>query len=251
MKITLILVLILNLSIKVYGQASLQKTKDLTYSIHQTFQVSTTNKNVKHGTYIATANGKAVAQGNYRDGKRAGYWSFYNRDGSLVQSYNYSKDRLIFSDPADTSNIKSFFSETTEEGDTIRNPIKIGGIFYGLMPLVEPSKDFSEQVINDFKSAEKTTNANATSNLLNCNHIFTIDTVGTIVKHEVWVTKGNIKKLYSVTDTNFDDDFKKFVPGSINSKPVECKVIISSKFGYLQAPRSGPRSYKVAIPSRF
>jgi hypothetical protein len=251
MKKIAILTLMLTFSIVIRGQTILQKTKDLTFAIHQTFQVSNTNKNVKDGTYVASANGKTVAQGNYRDGKRMGYWSFYNREGNLVQSYNYSKDKLIFTDAADTSNIRYFFSETAEEGDTIRNPIKIGGIYYGLMPLVEPSKDFAEQVINDFKNAENLAPVKGTSNRLDCNHIFTLDTNGNIIKHEVWVTKGTNRRLYNITDTNFDDDFKKFIPGSINSKPVECKVIISSQFGYAQVARSGPRRYKVAIRSEF
>lgn len=122
----------------------------------------------------------------------------------------------MYTDTSDSKDLKYSFEQLPKENDTINYPVKIGGFHYGLAPLVNEQDKLIKKLFQELLDGKT----------LEFLHIFSVDTGGKLFKHEVFITGNNINKSYILTDNNFDDEFKKFVPAKINHNPVECKVYV-------------------------
>lgn len=200
----------------VYGQETFTKSRSLDFIIKEKFHILKSDKKTKHGEYIAEKSKVLIARGKYDHGKRVGYWSFSNFKGEAIQSYNYNTDQLMYTDTADAKELKYSFEILPKENDTINYPVKIGGFYYGLTPLVNKQDELIKKLFTDLVEAKT----------LEFLHVFSVDTGGKLLKHEVFVSGNNVNKSYTFTDSNFDDEFTKFVPAKINHSPVECKVYV-------------------------
>jgi TonB family protein len=141
MKITLSLIVIL-FATSLYAQTN-QKINHH-WGMREAYSVSKTDTNVKEGPYVSflvTANFdslivssgfyknnlkdslweyyayKTLAQtGAYKDDKRVGVWTVYNKDNTVQLKYDYSKKKLLFYQPtARDSDIFKIY-----KGDSIR-----------------------------------------------------------------------------------------------------------------------------------
>jgi len=207
-----------------YGQ-TVKRSNDLTPQIEEHFSVQKANKKIRQGEYTASYNhGGLIAHGNYENGYRTGEWEFYNNKGKHIQTYNYDTNTLTFRDTTGKKGMKYYFSRDIHQGDTVSNPIPIGGYYFVIVPMVFYHPELSRMIHNNYPAVEK----------VECTHIFTISPEGLLAKHQVMITVDGKNQLYNLTDPNLDDEYKKFVPGMINGKPVESKLTTLSVMTFQQ-----------------
>jgi len=217
MKYLCLILLIFLLTGTVYSQ-EIVKRSNHSNSLDETFTVLKSDRKIKHGEYTAKHNNIVLAKGAYSAGIRSGYWVFYNHKGEAVQSYNYNKHELIYTDTTDARSLKYSFQDSLRENDTVRYPIKIGCVHYALIPLVFNQRQLVFNLHSELMNAGS----------MEFMHVFSINANGDLVKHEILATVNKVKKAFIVADKSFDDEYKKFVPAQINHKPVDCKVYMSS-----------------------
>ncbi len=194
------------------------RTGTLGMSIKEKFEVLKSDKRVKQGSYQAFRDTSVLANGYYRKGERSGHWVFYDHTHKMVQAYNYTRQQLIFQDTANVAKLGYEFNDSVAVGDKIRYPVKIGGLQYGISPLT----------LNVDALARTLYASSPGRNNFSCLHIFTVGTEGQIKKHEVLVDHAGQKKMYILNDDNIADEYKQFIPGTINDKPAECKVSVET-----------------------
>lgn len=217
MKPKLLLSILLLISGFAYAQDTVNRANQLTKQITEQYAVLKSNKKVKHGEYTAFTQNGVLARGRYANGKRVGEWIFGSSKGKLIQNYNYDTKKMVVVDGADAKGSVYTFIDSVKKSDTITDPIKIGGNYYSLMPLMFDT-DLFTSIHFDFPDEEK----------LNYIHVFTVSPSGEITRHEVFVKTPNKEKTYTLKDKYFDNDLKEFVPATINGKPVECKVAVKT-----------------------
>ncbi len=197
-----------------YSQ-TVKRSNDLTPQITEKFFVQKTNKKIREGGYIAAYNkGGVLAQGSYENGYRTGEWEFFDNKGNHVQSYNYDTNSFTFLDTTVKKNMKYYFSQDIVKGDTVNNPIPIGGYHFVIVPLVFYHPELSDMIRKTYPAIEK----------VECTHILTITPDGLLSKHQVIVNVDGKSQVYNLSDMNIEDEYKKFTPGTINHKPVESKL---------------------------
>jgi hypothetical protein len=219
MKTTVPLLLIsLLLSTLTYAQqpALLKQSNSLTIFIREHYHVLKSDKTIKQGEYTALNYHVLVAKGNYTNGDRTGIWNFYNAKGKLVQTFNYDNYQVLFNDTTDVKDAQ-YFVEKPRRADTVTIPIKIGGLTYGLEPLIfrgELSRVIHQE------------HPNATG--VKYKHTFILDDRGQITAHEILATVDGVDKLYKLNDDKFDADITRFKPATLNHRPVKSVFIITS-----------------------
>ena len=126
----------------VYAQETVMVTDKLPFGLAERYHVLKANEKIKDGTYQAYLKKTAIASGMYRQGKKVGTWHFFDPAGKIVQHYNYDRRKLIYEAAPDTAayNIKYDFDKPNSPADTVTRAVKIGGIFYGLLPYVDKFK---------------------------------------------------------------------------------------------------------------
>ena len=119
-----------------FSQETVERKNWLTDSVIERFYVLKTDKNTKQGPYKAFYQRKTIiAAGNYDNGKKTGEWNFYDTLGKLVERYDYSTHTFKYEAPLYAGiDLSYFFDEKINKNDTVRRPIKIGGIYYGYIP---------------------------------------------------------------------------------------------------------------------
>lgn len=212
MKNTLSVLTLLLISTATLAQQTVKRSNYLANSIMEKFEVLKADKKVRQGTFVATFKSTTVAKGNYQDGKRSGNWDFFNTKGKLVQTYNYTQNKLTFLDTADTQGLK-YFLENVKATDVVSAPVKIGGSCYGLLPILY-RQDLSDQVRNDNPGIQKITYT----------HIITLNDKGNIISHQVKANIKGISKTYTLDDSRLDPDVARFVPATLNHHAVPCQI---------------------------
>lgn len=217
MKPKLLLSALLLISGIAYAQDTVNRANQLTKQITEQYAVLKSNKKIKHGEYTAFTQNGVLARGRYANGKRVGEWIFGSYKGKLIQNYNYDTKKMVVVDGSDAKGYVYTFTDSLKKTDSVTKPIKIGGGYYSLMPLTMDNNLFTS-IHFDFPDEER----------LNYIHVFTVSPSGEITRHEVFVKTPDKEKKYILKDKYFDNDLKEFVPGTINGKPVECKVAVKT-----------------------
>ncbi|WP_448700531.1 hypothetical protein ACFGVR_01100 [Mucilaginibacter sp. AW1-3] len=207
-----------------YSQ-TVKRSNDLTPQITEKFSVLKSNKKIREGDYTASYNkGGLLAQGSYENGYRTGEWEFYNNKGDHIQTYNYDTNTMTFRDTSGKKGMKYFFSQNILKGDTVSNPIPVGGYYFVIVPLVFYHPELSDMIRKTYPNIEK----------VECSHILTISPEGLLAKHQVMITVDGKNQLYNLSDPGLEDEYKKFVPGMINGKPVESKITTTTFLTFQQ-----------------
>lgn len=205
-----------------YSQ-TVKRSNDLTPQVTEKFYVQKANKKIREGEYTASYNkGGLLAQGSYENGYRTGEWEFYNNKGDHIQTYNYDTNTMTFRDTTGKKGMKYYFSQDIVKGDTVRNPIPIGGYYFVIVPLVFYHPELSDMIRKTYPNIEK----------VECTHILTISPEGLLAKHQVMITVNGKNQFYNLSDLNLEDEYKKFVPGMINGKPVESKITTTTLLSF-------------------
>jgi hypothetical protein len=202
---------------KCFAQETIERNNRLTDSVTETFRVLKLNKDIKQGVYRALFKHKTlVATGNYTNDKKTGIWNFYKPNSILVQRFNYDKNEFVFESGLDTLyDVHYLIDEKIEETDTITRPLKIGGIYYGLIPYISAFQvpfDTFEINTDDF---------DAVIELL-------VSPLGRLADYKVHVVSGNYKykQVFNLDVHLFSEEDRQFIPATLNGKPILSRIII-------------------------
>ena len=110
--------------------------RKLSDKVTEIFTVPKTDINMRQGPYKALYKRKVeVASGNFDKDKPVGLWKFSDPKGNVLQTYDYTKSKLYYEAPEDTtSNFRYFVDRELKPGDKITKPVKIGGRYIGFLP---------------------------------------------------------------------------------------------------------------------
>jgi len=200
-----------------FAQETIERNNRLTDSVTETFQALKLNKDIKQGVYRALFKRKTlIATGNYTNGKKTGIWNFYKPDSKLVQRFNYDKNELIFESALDTLyDVHYLIDQKIEETDTITRPLKIGGIYYGLIPYITAFQvPFDTFEIN-------TDEFDAVIELL-------ISPLGRLADYKIHIVSEyyKYKQVFSLDVNLFSEENRQFIPATLNGKPILSRIII-------------------------
>ncbi|MFD0764276.1 hypothetical protein ACFQZI_05395 [Mucilaginibacter lutimaris] len=119
-----------------FAQDTIEVKRKISNDVTEIYKVLAKDVNTRQGLFKALYKGKTiVATGLYANDKKVGLWKFADRKGKIVQTYDYTNNRLFYEAPEDsTSRIAYFVDKELKEGDRITKPVKIGGVFYGYLP---------------------------------------------------------------------------------------------------------------------
>jgi len=71
-----------------------QETKEVKTKT-ETYSVLSNDKTIKHGNYKKLKKKTILEEGEYDNNKQVGVWNFYNSEGQLEQSFDYSLNKLL------------------------------------------------------------------------------------------------------------------------------------------------------------
>lgn len=223
-----LLLLILIIPALSFAQDLKQMKKKLSSSLVENYYVLWSDKKVKHGPYrVVDETNKVLVKGNYKNGAKDGVWEYYNDNGTLVQSYDFSQGLLLQFSNDSLSIVKSsyeLFNKPNKE-DVIDIPYKIGGDFY-LLGLLYSQKNIPQDIVTDKLNVVMT-------------YILTISEKG---KLEGWTAlyKGQYyDKTVHESIKNLPTDAYEFNPALVNNVPVKSKLIYTVNLNYdmIQVPR--------------
>ena len=88
------------------------------------FYVLKSDKSIKHGEYKREINNSIVVKGQYNLNKKIEIWEFYDFLGKLEQKFNYSENRIEYSNP-EGSNLVMLAEQDGEYYDIALDNIQV------------------------------------------------------------------------------------------------------------------------------
>jgi hypothetical protein len=186
----------------------------ITKKITAVYHVLKSNMNVKQGLYqVKHGKEMALASGLYNNNKRVGIWHFFDYKSNLMQNFDYDHNIITYEAvDDDLSRFKYLFDVKVAATDTVTKPMKIGGRYFGYLPLINFFKqpDWLEMYYGSYPTLTLEILVSPAGNLAD----FTIH-INDYDKNSLNV---NIN-LLALED-------KVFVPATINRQPVSSRIII-------------------------
>lgn len=208
---------LLSFIIKCLAQDTVLIRNKLTDSVTEKYYVLKSNNSIRQGPYQALFKRKQlIALGAYRNGNKTGIWQFFNRDGRLIEKYDYTKKEFTFEAPlVPRDNLSYFFDDTLKNTDRITRPLKIGGNYYGLIPYV-----------NIFHLPFETLDLN--TDLISAYVELLISPLGRLAAYKVYVASDfyNYYQNFNLDVNLFSEEDKSFIPATLNGKRVICRIVI-------------------------
>ena len=222
-KIILFIVFVFFLAVCAAQDTVLRRNR-LSDSVIEKFYVLKSNPEIRSGRYQAIFRHEtSVAVGYYNNGKKIGIWQFFNRQGKLIEKYDYNSKAFTFEAPLQPSDDLSFlFDDSLRTGDKLTRPLKIGGNYYGMIPY-----------LNLFQLPFDTFNTNTDSFLAFIELL--VSPLGRLADYKVYVRSD----LYQYShDFNFDvhlfsEEDRTFTPATLNGKPILSRIVIKCYVNYL------------------
>jgi hypothetical protein len=196
------------------SDSTVTKTRFLSSGLKETSTALKTSKNVKNGPSEISDDKGILAQGAYKDGKRYGRWRFFRTD-TVEQIYNYTTGKVNYNLPDPT--LTAVF-DNSKVGDTVTNPIKIGGKTYGFKHLCE-ALAFHVRI---------------DPGRYDLFFVLVLDSAGKLTKATAKITAVNYNQEMPI-ELNWlgPEDFE-FVPGEINGKKVPSTFIFKTYLKFSQ-----------------
>ena len=214
-KIILFITLLIYTSISI-AQDVINRKNRLTGSVSEKYQtIIKADKEEREGFYQAFYNGTLIASGQYKNNKRTGTWGFYARNGQAEERYNYDTNTLVAEAAEDSiSNFTYAFDGQFNKMDRITKPVKIGGRYYGYVPYLKLFKLPAD--LQDIRRELFT----ATLELL-------VSPAGRLAEYKIHLKAANFERVLNYDPDRITDDFKLFVPATVNKVPVTSRIFIS------------------------
>jgi hypothetical protein len=200
------------------AQDTIEVKRKISNDVTEVYKVLAKDVNTRQGLFKALYKGKIpVASGMYVNDKRMGLWKFADRKGVIVQTYDYTNNRLFYEAPEDsTSHITYFVDKELKDGDKVKKPLKIGGVFYGYLPYLSLFT-----VPKEFKEIDRDA-VIATVELL-------ISPGGRLADYKVSLMQYATVEPFKTINMNIklpDPADLMFIPATLNGEPIACRVVI-------------------------
>lgn len=204
------------ISASAFAQETEIKKNKLTDAVTEKITVLKTDKTIKQGYYSAFIKGttNALAVGNYSSNKKVGVWSFFDTKNQLLQRYNYTTTTLIYEAPEDsTSNCRYIVDDTLTTKSVTTKPVRIGDRYYGYIPYLKVFK-----LPRDLQGINPEM-VNTTIELL-------VSPGGRLADYTVHIQNNDFQRKFSFNLDLLSEEDKTFIPATIDSKPVACRIFI-------------------------
>ena len=200
-----------------FGQDTVNHKNWLTSLVLERYKTLKPDENIRVGPYKAYFRRKTlIADGRYDRGIKVGVWNFYNEQGKLNQRFDFDKTEYIYEAALDSNtDIQFSFDAEIKPGDRVTRPLKIGGMYYGLIPYINifhlPFK-VDEYSIDNF---------HAVIELLISPH-------GRLADYKVRVQSATYRydQTFNFDVNLFGEEDKQFSPATVNRQPVLVRVFI-------------------------
>jgi hypothetical protein len=203
--------------VKGFAQETEEAKARLNASVIERFSVLKSDKNIKEGPYKALFNRKTIlATGNYKNNFKEGVWHFYKPNGELIQKFNFNTNTLLYESISDTLfDVHYMVDEKLTPTDTLTRPVKIGGIYYGLLPY-----------LNIFQLPFDTYGVNTDS--FDAYVELLISPLGRLADYKVYVVSDlyQYKRTFNLDVNLFSQEDREFVPVTLNSKAILSRIFI-------------------------
>ncbi|MCQ6961177.1 hypothetical protein [Mucilaginibacter aquariorum] len=193
-------------------------TKKISLNLTEKYHVLNTDNNVRQGLYMVTdAEGGSVVRGKYDNGKKVGTWMFYGPNNQLVQQYDYTNSKMLYTNLDSGSYIQTDYSVSAPANATVLPPVKIGGSTLAFLTFYN-TKDIPPLITKEKSDIN--------------------------IKYTVSVnTDGQIENVYADYESNGVNEHKKvyvkpnssglldFIPAKVDGNPIKSTVILSTTVG--------------------
>lgn len=198
-----------------YAQDTVLVTQKLPNKLTEFFYALKSNPDIKQGLYQVRYKNIAIVSGLYTNNKRSGIWHFFNRQGQILQNYNYDKNELLNEtreQPGD--GFKYIFDKDFTRDDIVTKPVKIGGRYYGYLPY-----------LNIFKMPK---DLNVNHEAINAYIELLISPGGRLADYTIHLSSSwyDFDRTLNVNLDLLNDADKQFIPATINKEAVACRIIV-------------------------
>jgi len=203
-----------------YAQDSTRVKNRLTETITEHFFVLNADKSTKTGRYTAQYRHHIpLASGSYTNNRKTGTWHFYDPDGSLIESFNYDKNTLMYEKPGDSisdQQIGYSFDDSIKVTDHVTKPIKPGGRYYGYLPYLRIFK-----LSDDYNNTDP--------GLFTAVLELLVSPGGRLADFKVHITSDDSERITTFSTELIDNEDKIFFPATINGKPVISTIFVKCR----------------------
>ena len=214
-KILLFITLLIYTSISI-AQDLVNRKNRLTGSVTEKYQtVIQSDKEERQGLYQAFYGKTLIAGGQYKNNKRTGTWVFYTRVGQAEERYNYDTNTLLAEAAEDSiSDFRYVFDGQINKTDRLTKPINIGGRYYGYVPYLKLFKlpaDMQNIAPDQFVVILE----------------LLVSPAGRLAEYKIHLKATNFERVLNYDPDRIADDFKLFLPATVNNVPVTSRIFIS------------------------
>jgi hypothetical protein len=199
------------------SQQIVERKNKITGNVTERYQtVITGDKQIRQGIYRAFYSKKLIlATGKYLDDKKTGIWHYFDRNGKLMQNYDYDNNRLLYEAPEDNRSPFSYaVDDTITETDKVTQPVRLGGRYFGYAPYIKLFK------LPGNLSQLNVATYSVTFELL-------VSPMGRLADLIVHVRYGPYEEDEMTYNANIDllpADDKLFLPATFNKKPIASRI---------------------------
>ncbi|MGF7081652.1 toxin-antitoxin system YwqK family antitoxin [Mucilaginibacter sp. UYCu711] len=200
-----------------FAQKVIERKNKLINNVTERYEtVIEATKQVKHGVYHAFFGKKIVlASGKYVNDKKVGIWHYFDRDGTLMQNYDYDHNKLSYEAPEGAPLALSYnIDYYIKDNDVATQPVRPGGRYFGYVPYLRAFKlppAMDDEDLNRYL---------VTFDLL-------ISPMGRLAEFVVHISRrgtGVDQMVYNINTDLFSDDDKTFIPATLNKNPVASQI---------------------------
>ena len=202
------------LTVNCFAQETIEKRNRLTDDVTEYFTLLKSNY-TKQGIYKAIYKRKtAVATGMYDKDQKTGLWRFYNPQGKVLETYDYTNKKIYYEAPEDTSSsLRYFVDKQLDTTSKVTKPVKTGGRYYGYLPylsLFTVPKYLRNIDYNAFSAVVE----------------LLITPYGRLAEYKVRLTTLNFEKTINMNINLPNEEDKVFSPATLNGEPISSRVLI-------------------------
>jgi hypothetical protein len=217
LKKTLFLILILSAVNNCFAQELLKRTRRVTPTVTEKYSYTIgTDREIKQGLYQALYKKKfALASGKYVDDKKVGVWHFFNRQGALIENYDYDTNTLKHEAAEENdSTFKYVFDAEFGENDALTKPVRPGGRYFGYIPYLTTFK------LPKYINFEDIPEYGAILEIL-------VSPGGRLADFKIHLNAPwEEDRVISVNINRMSEEDKKFIPATLNKNPVASRIAI-------------------------
>ncbi|MBK0380994.1 toxin-antitoxin system YwqK family antitoxin [Mucilaginibacter segetis] len=192
-----------------------ERKEKITDNVREIFNVLKSDGYTRQGLYQALYKRKTpVASGMYDHGKKIGLWRFFDPDGKILETYNYTAGKMYYEAKEDTTSyIRYFVDKELDSTDVVTKPIKIGGRYYGYLPYIRYFV-----IPSDFVFYSK--------DLFSAVVELLISPGGRLADYKVHLVAPGVDKAINMNLNFPNEEDKIFTPATLNGQPIASRIMI-------------------------